>query len=110
MTFDEYQKKTQQTAIYPAFGGQRWIYPALGLSGESGEVADKLKKVIRDHNGEVTEDTRQAVKKELGDVLWYVSQLARELGFGLDEIAQQNIKKLADRKKQGKLKGSGDNR
>ena len=110
MTLDEYQKIAQKTALYPKFGGQGWIYPALGLAGESGEVADKLKKVIRDHDGEVTEEIRQAVKAELGDVLWYISQLSRELGFSLEEIAQYNIKKLAYRKAESKIKGSGDNR
>lgn len=110
MNLNEYQKKAQKTAIYPVFGGQGWVYPVLGLTGEAGEIADKLKKVIRDHNGKLPEETRQAVKAELGDVLWYVSQLAYELDFTLDEVAQANIKKLYDRLDRGKLGGSGDNR
>jgi NTP pyrophosphatase (non-canonical NTP hydrolase) len=110
MTLDEYQKKAQGTVIYPALGGQGWVYPALGLAGEAGEVADKLKKVVRDHNGEITPEIRELVKGELGDVLWYVSQLARELDFTLEEIAQGNIDKLASRQKRQKLSGSGDSR
>jgi NTP pyrophosphatase (non-canonical NTP hydrolase) len=110
MTLDEYQKKAQGTVIYPPLGGQGWVYPALGLAGEAGEVADKLKKVVRDHNGVITDEIRQLVKGELGDVLWYVSQLARELDFSLEEIAEHNIQKLADRQSRDKLKGQGDNR
>lgn len=110
MTFDDYQKKAKKTALYPAVGGQSWIYPALGLGGESGEIANKLKKVIRDHDGKIDNGTKQVIKDELGDVLWYVSQLASELGLSLDEIAKDNISKLADRKKRGKIGGSGDKR
>ena len=86
------------------------VYPTLGLAGESGEVAEKVKKVIRDKNGVVDKKTREEIKKELGDVLWYVSQLATELDLSLDEVAQQNLKKLNSRMKRGKLQGSGDNR
>lgn len=110
MTLDEYQKAAQKTALYPPLGGQGWVYPALGLASEAGEVANKLKKVVRDHDGVITEETKQLVKGELGDALWYVSQLARELGFSLEEVARDNIDKLADRNKRGVIKGAGDNR
>lgn len=109
-TFNEYQEKTGETAIYPGKGETLGLlYVGLGL-GESGEVQGKLKKVIRDHEGVVTEESRAAITKELGDTLWYVAQTASELGISLEDIAQQNISKLLDRKERGVLKGSGDNR
>jgi NTP pyrophosphatase (non-canonical NTP hydrolase) len=85
-------------------------YPALGLAGEAGEVAEHAKKAIRDDAGVVTEERRQAMAKELGDVLWYVSQLASELGLELDEIARANVEKLLSRQRRGVLSGSGDER
>jgi NTP pyrophosphatase (non-canonical NTP hydrolase) len=85
-------------------------YPALGLAGEAGEVAEHAKKAIRDDAGVVTEERRQAMAKELGDVLWYVSQLASELGLELDEIARANLEKLLSRQRRGVLSGSGDER
>ncbi len=109
MEFNEYQKKSRETAIYPQ-AGENFIYPTLGLAGEAGEVAEKIKKVIRDKEGIINKETRKAVEKELGDVLWYVAQLATELQLSLNEIAQTNIEKLASRMKRGKIKGDGDNR
>jgi len=109
MNFEEYQKKSRKTAIYPD-KGNNFVYPVLGLIGESGEVAEKIKKVIRDRNGVFSEEQRQEIKKELGDVLWYLAQIATELGLSLDEIAVFNIKKLESRKKRNKLHGNGDNR
>jgi len=96
MNFEEYQKKSRKTAIYPN-KGNNFIYPVLGLVG-------------RDHNGVFSEEQRQEIKKELGDVLWYIAQIATELGLSLDEIAVFNIKKLESRKKRNKLHGNGDNR
>ena len=109
MNFEEYQKESRKTALYPD-NGNNWIYPVMGLTGEAGEVADKMKKVMRDDGNIVSEQKKLEVKKELGDVLWYVSQIASELGLSLDEIAQENIKKLFDRLERGKISGSGDNR
>jgi NTP pyrophosphatase (non-canonical NTP hydrolase) len=109
MTFDEYQKEARKTAIYPNIG-DNLVYPTLGLVGEAGEIAEKLKKVIRDSDGIISDEKRGEMAKELGDVLWYLSQLASELGFSFDEIAEMNIKKLESRAERGKLKGSGDNR
>ena len=82
----------------------------MGLVSEAGEVAGKVKKIFRDNKGMISKITQQELAKELGDVLWYVSQLSTELGLSLDDIAVKNIEKLRSRKKRGKLKGSGDNR
>src|ERR1044071_7780248 len=109
MDFDDYQTKSRKTAGYPAIG-HPVIYPALGLVNEAGEVAGKIKKVFRDKGGEINEETRQALKDELGDVLWYVAQVATELDLTLDEIAEYNIAMLYDGLERGKTKGNGDNR
>lgn len=106
---NEYQSRALETAIYPNMG-VNFVYPALGLVGEAGEVADKLKKVIRDNDGVLTDDVRDAVAKELSDVCWYVAVLAYELDYSLDEIFDMNLTKLASRKERGVLAGSGDNR
>jgi NTP pyrophosphatase (non-canonical NTP hydrolase) len=109
MFLNEYQEAALNTAVYPNQGAN-FAYPALGLAGEAGEVADKLKKVIRDNGGVLTDPVRDAVAKELGDVLWYVSVLAQEMDYSLEEIAQTNLDKLASRQQRGVLSGSGDNR
>lgn len=109
MDFKKYQEKSRKTAVYPD-RDNNFIYPTLGLSGEAGEVSEKIKKVIRDKKGIVDDETREAIKKELGDVLWYVSQIATELKLSLDDIAEKNIEKLYSRMERGKLNGSGDNR
>ena len=108
MELSEYQHLSRRTAEYPR---DAWLaYPALGLSGEAGEVAEHAKKAIRDDNGQITEERRAAMAKELGDVLWYVAQLASELQLDLDEIAQANLDKLLSRQQRGVLSGSGDDR
>src|SRR5215208_596867 len=109
MDFTTYQIKSRKTAGYPAIG-HSVIYPILGLVNEAGEVAGTIKKVFRDENGEISEDTRQALKAELGDVLLYIAQVATELNLSLDEIAEYNIVKLYDRLERGKIQGDGDNR
>jgi NTP pyrophosphatase (non-canonical NTP hydrolase) len=109
MNFEEYQTKSRRTALYPNVG-ENFIYPTLGLVGESGEVAEKIKKVIRDKSGVIDDETRETIQKELGDVLWYVAQLATELGLSLGDVAEKNIEKLYSRMDRGKLQGSGDNR
>lgn len=109
MEFNEYQKKARKTAMYPNLGSN-FVYPTLGLAGEAGEVAEKIKKVIRDGDGVVSEEKKEDLSKELGDVLWYVANLAQELGLDLEAIAQKNIEKLRSRQDRGKLKGDGDNR
>lgn len=109
MDFKEYQEKSRKTAIYPN-KDNNFVYPTLGLSSEAGEVSSKIKKIIRDDDGVVSEEKKLEIKKELGDVLWYISQLASELGLSLDSVAEKNIEKLSSRLERGKLKGSGDNR
>ena len=109
MDLNNYQRQARNTALYPDLGSNP-IYPALGLCGEAGEVADKVKKVLRDEAGVFSDERRQAIALELGDVLWYVAQLASELGYELEDVANQNLRKLRDRSARGQLKGSGDHR
>ena len=109
MDFETYQKKARLTAQYPNLGSNN-IYPTLGLVGEAGEVAEKVKKVIRDKEGKFDEESKNAIKKELGDVLWYLSTLCSELQFNLDDVALLNLEKLKLRAAKGKISGSGDNR
>ena len=100
MTFDKYQVKAKQTAIYD----HPIIYPTLGLCGESGEVAEKVKKHLRDGT------SLDELKKELGDVLWYLASIASDLNISLNDIALTNVEKLQSRMERGKISGSGDNR
>ena len=102
MTFDEYQEFARSTAIYPE--EYKVVYPALGLCGETGEVAEKVKKNIRDGK------SLDGVGLELGDVLWYISALADDLGVTLEEVAQANVDKLKSRMERNKITGDGDNR
>ena len=108
MELSEYQRLSRSTAEYPR--REALTYPALGLAGEAGEFADHAKKVIRDDGGEVTPQRREAMAKELGDVLWYVAQLASELGLELEQVARDNLDKLLSRQRRGVLSGSGDER
>jgi NTP pyrophosphatase (non-canonical NTP hydrolase) len=108
MELSDYQRLSRRTAEYPR---EAWLaYPALGLAGEAGEVAEHAKKAIRDDGGSVTEERRAAMAKELGDVLWYVAQIASELGLELEDIAHGNLEKLLSRQRRGVLSGSGDER
>ncbi len=109
MNFTEYQTKSRATAGYPAIG-HAVIYPTLGLVNEAGEVAGKIKKVFRDKDGRINPETREALKSELGDVLWYLAQTCTELDISLDEVAESNLTKLLDRQARGKIQGDGDNR
>lgn len=109
MNFNDYQTKSRVTAKYPAIG-HAVIYPALGLVNEAGEVAGKIKKIFRDKGGVVGEAEREALKAELGDVLWYIAQVCTELDLSLDEVAESNLTKLLDRQVRGKIQGDGDNR
>ena len=98
MKFEEYQSLASTTALYPR-RMSNLEYPTLGLAGEAGEVANIVKKIQRDHSGVVTDDTRNKLKDELGDVLWYISACCDELGLTLTEIAEYNVDKLARRHK-----------
>ena len=131
MNLNEYQEESKRTAVYNASGivitaadvkagaivksdtqldPLPALYVTLGLVGESGEIAEKMKKIIRDNGGRVTKQEVEDLVKELGDVLWYVAQMASELGVSLEKVAEVNIEKLTDRRDRGKLGGSGDNR
>jgi len=109
MNFKEYQELSRKTAIYPNLD-KNFIYPTLGLAGETGEVVENIKKVIRDKNNSVDKGTRENLEKELGDVLWYLAQLATELNISLDKIASKNIKKLKSRLERNVIHGEADNR
>ena len=106
MEFNDYQNQAKNTAIYPK--DKAVVYPALGLAGEAGEVANKVKKVLRD--GTEIKDVSKDIAAEIGDCLWYISVLASDIGWDLESIAKLNIEKLTDRANRGKLSGSGDNR
>jgi len=108
MKLNEYQDLATVTAVYGA--GDKVTYPVLGLVGEAGEIANKYKKVLRDDGGIMTPDKRKALQDELGDVLWYLAALARDLDISLEDIAKKNIEKLNDRHTRGVIGGSGDNR
>jgi len=105
---DMYQKVALTTAIYPR--EQAIIYPTLGLTGEAGEVANKVKKIIRDGSDSKDEKLVSEIKSEIGDCLWYIAVLANDFNIKLSDIASANIEKLATRKSKGTIHGSGDNR
>ena len=86
------------------------VYPTMGLVNEAGEVAGKIKKIFRDRNGQIAEEDKQSLKNELGDVLWYLTQICTELGLTLEEVAETNITKFFSRQERGKLGGNRDNR
>ncbi len=109
MELSDYQRRSRATAVYPG-AGDNLLYPTLGLCGEAGEVAEKVKKMVRDDGGGLTAERRDALAAELGDVLWYVSQLATEAGLDLETIAAENLEKLFSRQERGVLQGSGDER
>lgn len=109
MDLNEYQKRAVSTAIYPNQGAN-FVYPVLGLTGEAGEVAEQIKKALRDDKGRITDARWQSLQKELGDVLWYLAVLAHELSMSLDSVARTNLEKLAQRKERGTLRGEGSDR
>ena len=106
--FNSYQRSASSTAIYP--DQHKIIYPALGMAGEAGEVANKVKKLIRDGPENRPETWREDIASEIGDVLWYCAALANDLNLTLGMIASQNLNKLQKRKAKGTLGGSGDTR
>jgi NTP pyrophosphatase (non-canonical NTP hydrolase) len=108
MQINEYQEKAVETAIYGV--GSKINYPVLGLVGEAGEIANKYKKVLRDTNGNMSAEQKAALSDELGDVLWYCAALARDLDATLEEVCQANLEKLAKRRLNNTIHGSGDNR
>lgn len=111
MEFDEYQKLASRTATFTGKQEEHQLmYLTLGIAGESGEIAEKIKKIIRNDNGVVSVEKREALKQEIGDVLWYLSQLSRVLGYRFSECAEANVKKLEDRAARGVIKSTGDTR
>jgi NTP pyrophosphatase (non-canonical NTP hydrolase) len=109
MNFTEYQMQSRKTAKYPSIG-HAVVYPTLGLTNEAGEVAGKIKKIFRDKSGKISAEDREALKGELGDVLWYLAQVCTELELSLEEVAGHNLEKLFSRLERGKIGGDGDNR
>jgi NTP pyrophosphatase (non-canonical NTP hydrolase) len=110
MNFDEYQKRALTTAHATDDEFKDLMHWILGVNGESGEIAEKIKKIIRDKNGKVSEEDRSELAKEIGDVLWYLAVLADHLGLSFEEVANSNLDKLKSRKNRGVIGGSGDNR
>jgi NTP pyrophosphatase (non-canonical NTP hydrolase) len=109
MDLQAYQERSRETARYPE-AGHNALYPTLGLCGEAGEVAEKVKKVLRDRGGRFDPEACGEIALELGDVLWYVAQLATELDLRLEDIAAANLAKLASRAARNVISGSGDRR
>ncbi|AYB70921.1 MazG-like nucleotide pyrophosphohydrolase [Streptomyces phage Yaboi] len=113
LSMTDYQQIAAETAIYKGAGEattEAINYTILGLAGEAGELCNSFKKALRDDNGVVTAERAENLAKELGDVFWYVANLANELGYPLELIAKQNLQKLKSRQARGVLSGSGDNR
>ena len=112
LTLNGYQDLAMTTRTAETYGSSSIVYPTLGLTGEAGEVADKVKKVLRGDNGtrEFDDEAREAIAYELGDVLWYAAALAKDLGYDLEDIARMNLRKLQDRQSRDKIHGNGDNR
>ncbi len=109
MNFKQYQTEATKTATYPNVGNN-FVYPTLGLAGEAGEVAEKIKKVLRDKGGIIDDQTKQDICKEIGDVMWYIAALCNELEVEMNDVAVMNINKLFDRRDRDKIHGEGDDR
>lgn len=111
MQFKKYEKMAADTDTYTdKTSMERLLYAALGIAGESGEVAEKLKKILRDEYDLISSLRRDELKDELGDILWYVAKAARELGVSLEDVALANLQKIQSRRRRGKISGSGDHR
>lgn len=107
MEINKYQQEAKKTAF---FTGDGLVYCTLGLTGEAGEVSEHVKKMLRDDNGTLSEERKELIIKELGDVLWYLANLSDSIGVDLETVAKTNIDKLTSRMKRGTQRGSGDNR
>jgi NTP pyrophosphatase (non-canonical NTP hydrolase) len=110
MTLDEYQKEALVTAVFTDDSFKDLAHWVFGITGEAGEIAEKIKKIIRDKDGILSAEDKQELIKEMGDVLWYLAVLAKHLDCDFDEVGKRNISKLRDRQKRNKIHGSGDNR
>jgi len=109
MELNDYQKAAKTTAVYTS-ADQQLVCTVLGLNGEAGEVAEKIKKVIRDKNSVIDDGDRKEIQKELGDVLWYLAVLSDTLGLSLESVAEMNLENLRSRYQRGTIHGQGDNR
>lgn len=107
--FQTYQRESRKTWGHIPMN-HPIVYPTMGLANEAGEVAGKIKKIFRDKNGLISEEDRQALKEELGDVLWYLTQICTELNLTLEEVAETNLAKLFSRLERGTIQGDGDQR
>ena len=110
LTINDYQKEAHKTACYMGLEEGDFRYPVMGLAEEAGEVSGKFAKAVRDENGVISAERKEAIKKELGDVCWFIAEISTLLGFTLEDVMQGNLDKLASRKARGVLHGSGDNR
>ena len=111
MNFDEYQKLSNRTADFTGRPGDYpLMYSCMGLAGETGELIEKIKKVMRNDNGQISDEKRELIKLEIGDVLWYLSQVARFCDIAFDDAAKANVEKLADRRARGVIRSEGDAR
>lgn len=113
MTFDDYSTQAMTTDIFSgdrSVGSHAFLEKTLGLVGEAGEVAEKVKKILRDKDGQASDEDKKELAKELGDILWYVNSVGNYLGLSLEEIAEANLNKVLSRKARGQTHGSGDNR
>lgn len=110
LTINDYQKEAHKTACYFGLQEGDFSYPVMGLAEEAGEVSGKFAKAIRDEGGKISEERKLAIKKELGDVCWFIAEISTLLDLKLEDVMQGNLDKLADRKARGVLHGSGDNR
>lgn len=110
MTLDEYQKEALVTAVFNDDQFKDLAHWVFGITGEAGEIAEKIKKIIRDKNGEMTSEDKEELVKEMGDVLWYLAVLSEHLGYPFEEVGKRNIAKLRSRQERNQIHGSGDNR
>jgi NTP pyrophosphatase (non-canonical NTP hydrolase) len=110
VTFNEYQEAAHRTSFNTEIGGDTLLYPVLGLLGEAGEIANKVKKIYRDKGGKFSEDDKAMLLDESSDLAWYLAEICTQLGVSLEDVAKHNIAKLADRAERGVIGGNGDNR
>ena len=110
MTLDEYQKEALVTAVFKEDKFQDLAHWVFGITGEAGEIAEKIKKIVRDKDGVLSDEDKEEIIKEIGDVLWYLAVLSEHLNISFEEVGKRNIAKLRSRHARGKISGSGDNR
>jgi len=110
LKISDYQEKAHEFATYSSIGTAGFVYPVLGINGEVGEFTEKVKKMFRDNHGVMDPKFIEGIKKELGDIFWYLAECCTTFKLSLDDVAKTNLEKLKDRKERNVIKGSGDNR